>query len=278
MQGKPVILGGLLEHGWAAREWLRDGEGFLRNLTAATATADAVPAEEEEGSLGLAFLRLELQRSLRQQRNQYLNLDYTPKDGPTREAVIAAYETPSIFRGDMLRSACHPSLPHRWVMASAPGSGSVWHVDPFNASAWNALLLGRKRWALWPPGLGTPPLPPPTTTDEEMPITNDYFNPDRNRGGWWGITQPYERQLPTPRQYFEDFLSPLEKNQPSEPPGENSDRQQQQQAQGGREHLLRVRLHIIRNERLENIGKSQSCMFSKLRIIWKQTERGCVGG
>ena len=33
---------------------------------------------------------------------------------------------------------------------------------------------------------------------------------------------------------------------------------------------LRVRFHIIRNEQIENVGKSQSCMVSK-RIIWKQT-------
>ena len=35
-------------------------------------------------------------------------------------------------------------------------------------------------------------------------------------------------------------------------------------------NALRVRLHIIRNERIENVGKSQSCMISKLRIICKQ--------
>ena len=33
----------------------------------------------------------------------------------------------------------------------------------------------------------------------------------------------------------------------------------------------RVRLHIIRNVRIKNVGKYQSCMFSKLRIICKQT-------
>ena len=37
------------------------------------------------------------------------------------------------------------------------------------------------------------------------------------------------------------------------------------------EHGLRVRFHIIRNARIENVGKSQSCMVSKLRFIWKQT-------
>ena len=35
--------------------------------------------------------------------------------------------------------------------------------------------------------------------------------------------------------------------------------------------VIRVRFHIIRNARIENIGKSQSCMVSKLRVIWKQT-------
>jgi hypothetical protein len=44
---------------------------------------------------------------------------------------------PSIFKGDILQSACHSSLPHRWLMLSAKGSGSEWHIDPLNASAWN---------------------------------------------------------------------------------------------------------------------------------------------
>ena len=36
-------------------------------------------------------------------------------------------------------------------------------------------------------------------------------------------------------------------------------------------NAIRVRFHIIRNAYIENVGKSQSCMVSKLRIIWKQT-------
>ena len=38
-----------------------------------------------------------------------------------------------------------------------------------------------------------------------------------------------------------------------------------------RTKLLRVRFHIIRNACIEYVGKYQSCMVSKLRIIWKQT-------
>ena len=35
--------------------------------------------------------------------------------------------------------------------------------------------------------------------------------------------------------------------------------------------MIRVRFQIIGNARIENVGKSQSCMVSKLRIVWKQT-------
>ena len=42
--------------------------------------------------------------------------------------------------------------------------------------------------------------------------------------------------------------------------------------------IIRVRLHIIRNEILENVCKTQSCMVSKLRIIWKQTVRAHLQG
>ena len=34
---------------------------------------------------------------------------------------------------------------------------------------------------------------------------------------------------------------------------------------------VRVRFQIIGNVRIENVGKSQSCMVSKLPIMWKQT-------
>ena len=42
--------------------------------------------------------------------------------------------------------------------------------------------------------------------------------------------------------------------------------------------MATVRFQIIRNARIEYVGKSQSCMVSKLRIIWKQTVASPAGG
>jgi hypothetical protein len=44
----------------------------------------------------------------------------------------------------LTRSARAEDLAARWALASAAGSGTHWHVDPLNTSAWNTLLAGRK--------------------------------------------------------------------------------------------------------------------------------------
>ena len=38
-----------------------------------------------------------------------------------------------------------------------------------------------------------------------------------------------------------------------------------------RRDQVRMRFHVIRNARIENVGKSQSCVVSNVRIICKQT-------
>ncbi len=45
---------------------------------------------------------------------------------------------------------------YRWIIIGARGSQSLWHQDPNYTSAWNACVVGSKRWIMLPPNI-TPP-------------------------------------------------------------------------------------------------------------------------
>eukprot|EP00013_Stygamoeba_regulata_P012155 CAMPEP_0177676296 /NCGR_PEP_ID=MMETSP0447-20121125/27709_1 /TAXON_ID=0 /ORGANISM="Stygamoeba regulata, Strain BSH-02190019" /LENGTH=500 /DNA_ID=CAMNT_0019184841 /DNA_START=262 /DNA_END=1761 /DNA_ORIENTATION=+ len=72
------------------------------------------------------------------------------------------YEVPPYFQDDLLNYLDDDIRPvHRWILIGPRRSGSKFHVDPIGSSAWNALVYGKKRWALYPPGvapLGTKPV------------------------------------------------------------------------------------------------------------------------
>ncbi|KAK1930177.1 F-box protein [Phytophthora citrophthora] len=39
----------------------------------------------------------------------------------------------------------------RWIVIGPQRTGAPWHQDPARTSAWNSLVKGRKRWAIYPP-------------------------------------------------------------------------------------------------------------------------------
>lgn len=73
------------------------------------------------------------------------------------------YQAPEIFKQDLftLFEDCRPD--HAWLIIGSLRSGSTFHKDPNNTSAWNAALSGRKLWIMLPPGV----TPPGVSTDEE---------------------------------------------------------------------------------------------------------------
>ncbi|GKZ00469.1 hypothetical protein MPSEU_000999400 [Mayamaea pseudoterrestris] len=55
---------------------------------------------------------------------------------------------------------------HTWLICGPRRSGSVFHIDPNATHAWNATIVGRKRWIFYPPGVTPPGVMPSDDGDE----------------------------------------------------------------------------------------------------------------
>ncbi|CAM8946398.1 unnamed protein product [Rhodiola kirilowii] len=78
---------------------------------------------------------------------------FDDKFGEVAPALLNDYSVPHLFQDDyfdVLNKDDRPDF--RWLIIGPERSGASWHVDPALTSAWNTLLCGRKRWALYPPG------------------------------------------------------------------------------------------------------------------------------
>jgi histone arginine demethylase JMJD6 len=66
--------------------------------------------------------------------------------------LLNDYKVPEWFNDDWLSVLGDDARPpFRWIIAGPPRSGSSLHVDPLATGAWNTLIVGRKRWILFPP-------------------------------------------------------------------------------------------------------------------------------
>ncbi|XVE55528.1 hypothetical protein DITRI_Ditri03aG0166000 [Diplodiscus trichospermus] len=78
---------------------------------------------------------------------------FDDKFGESAPGLLKDYNVPQIFQEDYFDVLDRDSRPpFRWLIIGPERSGASWHVDPALTSAWNTLLCGRKRWALYPPG------------------------------------------------------------------------------------------------------------------------------
>lgn len=78
---------------------------------------------------------------------------FDDKFGESTPALLEDYSVPHLFQDDLFDVLDYDQRPaFRWLIIGPERSGASWHVDPGLTSAWNTLLCGRKRWALYPPG------------------------------------------------------------------------------------------------------------------------------
>ena len=86
--------------------------------------------------------------------------------GERMPGLLAEYQVPTEYFPEDLLSPLQQRPPYRWFLLGPAGSGSDVHTDPPHTSAWNALLGGRKRWAIISPELSAAEVGFDTTPDD----------------------------------------------------------------------------------------------------------------
>lgn len=77
------------------------------------------------------------------------------------------YSIPDHFSEDLFKYTGDERPPWRWILFGPAGSGAPFHIDPRGTSAWNTVIYGKKRWALYPPNIQPPGV---------GPHDDDYYN------------------------------------------------------------------------------------------------------
>ncbi len=97
------------------------------------------------------------------------------KHSGDKEGILTDYRILPYFAEDFFSLLSKKERPfYRWLVFGPERSGSCFHTDPYNTSAWNALVSGSKRWIMYPPGW-TPPGVSRRGSDYDSPVPVKWF-------------------------------------------------------------------------------------------------------
>ncbi|XP_051118418.1 lysine-specific demethylase JMJ21 [Andrographis paniculata] len=142
---KPVMIDGLADNWSARKSWTC--EEFLLKY------ADTKFGISQRSSKKINMKFKDYNSYIQLQRDEDPLYIFDDKFGEAAPDLLKDYSVPQLFQEDyfdVLDIDHRP--PFRWLIIGPERSGASWHVDPGLTSAWNTLLSGRKRWALYPPG------------------------------------------------------------------------------------------------------------------------------
>ncbi|ESW08264.1 hypothetical protein PHAVU_009G032400 [Phaseolus vulgaris] len=142
---KPVMLSGLADTWPARHKWTTDQ--LLLNY------GDVAFKISQRGARKVSMKFKDYVSYMKVQHDEDPLYIFDEKFGETAPSLLKDYCVPHLFEEDffdILDTDKRPS--YRWFIIGPERSGASWHVDPALTSAWNTLLCGRKRWALYPPG------------------------------------------------------------------------------------------------------------------------------
>eukprot|EP00041_Stephanoeca_diplocostata_P016878 m.334760 g.334760 ORF g.334760 m.334760 type:complete len:477 (+) comp20514_c0_seq3:151-1581(+) len=145
--GRPVIIQGAFDGCKAKHRWT------LAKLNKRFGDTKFKVGEDDDGYKVMVKLKHFLRYIDNQSDDSPLYaFDSSFGDHPEKKDLCNDYEVPKYFQDDLFRLCGEKRRPpYRWFLIGPPRSGTGIHIDPLGTSAWNASVMGRKRWVIFPP-------------------------------------------------------------------------------------------------------------------------------